>query len=866
MSLKRNELHEYIAKQLAEKLRARRIVVWYDPRSEFADFVLELRGGPAAPGAAAAVELAGVTARLLEYAGSMFELRFAAETWVAADQPEYLVVYLPGCSRDLLGSPLMELELGGIRYEPQFKSFARNLLRPRYTDGVIDEILAPTALTYRDVSRIVAAGSAAEPPSILKGIFHSATGAEEILAAFLAGDNRDAEIEAKEATRELRKLVLSRLGLDLPEDAAVARLRTSLLRYVLAGEFRSDLGCPPPESLSGVPRPRTKDDEKAVRDLAKRLRADFGDAYEALADQVEQDLRLAQAAAGLPASALGSIDTFRFEERLLLDHCGELIAAKRFAEAREIVRDRELSFWLDRDFDRKSQWQACLRMAELGQAAAEVLAELRVFTARKPDEWVAAYARLPVQSAESAPGWYRLDQAQRRLETWVASLMEDCAERPLAVVRRAYEDACQAMADGFTKALVKTGFASFGGLHQTRIFSEVVAARPKPVAYFLVDALRFEMGVELGERLPRSTELSLRHAIGVLPSITPLGMAALQPGAAGSFGMVEQGGRLGATIDGVFLPDLPARKKFAAARLPQLLDLSLDEVLVLPPSKLARKLEGIQILLVRSREIDHAGEAGMTFHARPVMDTVIDNLARAIRKLAAAGIEQAIVAADHGHLFFPEDRDPSMRTDAPGGDTVELHRRCWIGRGGATPPGCVRLSAAALGYDSDLELVFPAGAAVFKAGGDLAFHHGGPTLQELVLPVLTLRSRGREAPPPKSPPTITVGGMPEVVTNRILAPEIAWGSRQLLLGGTSLKVRPILVSPEERQIGAARMALGAEIEEATGCVTLAANQTAKVGLLLSDESATELRLVILDPATDVELYRSPSAIPIRLGV
>ena len=172
--------------------------------------------------------------------------------------------------------------------------------------------------------------------------------------------------------------------------------------------------------------------------------------------------------------------------------------------------------------------------------------------------------------------------------------------------------------------------------------------------------------------------------------------------------VVEQGGKLGARIDDSFLPDLAARKKFAAARVPKLVDVALDELLSLQPSKLAKKLEGAQVVIVRSQEIDHAGEAGFTFQARQVMDTVIDNLARAIRKLAAAGVEHAVVSADHGHLFFADDRDESMRTDAPGGDTVELHRRCWIGRGGATPPGCVRVAASALGYASDLDFVFPA--------------------------------------------------------------------------------------------------------------------------------------------------------------
>src|SRR5207237_4507986 len=105
--------------------------------------------------------------------------------------------------------------------------------------------------------------------------------------------------------------------------------------------------------------------------------------------------------------------------------------------------------------------------------------------------------------------------------------------------------------------------------------------------------------------------------------------------------------------------------------------------------------------------IERAGEAGLTFQARQVIDTVIDNLARAIRKLATAGIEHSVVSADHGHLFFASDRDESMRTDSPGGDQVELHRRCWIGRGGATPAACVRVAASALGYDSDLDFVFP---------------------------------------------------------------------------------------------------------------------------------------------------------------
>jgi hypothetical protein len=551
---------------------------------------------------------------------------------------------------------------------------------------------------------------------------------------------------------------------------------------------------------------------------------------------------------------LGAIDTFRFEERALLSHCGELIEAQRFEEALTLVNEREHSFWLDRDVSRRAQWEACRRMTELGTVALTVRGAIPTMGSNS-SEWMDGYTK--------TGGWYRLDQAQRRLESWVANLEEEPEERPLGVVRRAYEDTCHIMTEGFTKSLVQTNWTAPSSLQQTRIFTQVVSTRPKPVAYFLVDAMRFEMGVELGERLPKTAEVGVRPAMGSLPSITTIGMAALLPGASGSFSVIAQNGKLGAHIDDAFLPDLAARKKFTAGRVPKLIDMTLDELLSLQPSKLSKKIEGAHVVVVRSQEIDHAGEAGFTFQARQVMDTVIDNLARAIRKLAAAGVEHSVVTADHGHLFFAMDRDASMRLDSPGGDQVELHRRCWIGRGGSTPPGCVRVSASSLGYASDLEFVFPTGCGVFKAGGDLAFHHGGPSLQELIIPVLTVRLKVRESVQPTASP-VTATGLPEAITNRIFSVTLQIGGQNLSLFSSSMMVRPLLMS-SGKQVGVAGMAIDAELDRA-GCVKLQAGKAVTLAFLLSDESVSSLRVVIQDPATDAELYRSPTDIPVRLGV
>jgi hypothetical protein len=846
-------LHDYVAKQLADKLKDRRIVVWYDERGEFRPFVDEVRGGPRSSTEPVAVGIAGVKANLAEYAGSLFELRAAVEPLVSGDKPDALVVYIPGRAHDAKASVLMELEKAGRTWKPELKQLAKNVLLQKYTLGVVDEMLPfDRKVSYEDLARAAAGSSGAEPPSILKSIFHDASGNDGLLTAWLVSDARDAEIVSKEATRELTKLVKARLGLDLPTDAPLAKLRAIVLRYVLASEFRLDLSCEPPASLDSIPKPSTKDAESAVREIARRLRTGHADTYASLADRVEAELGLKSAE--LPPGALGSIDTFRFEERALLRHAGDLIANGEFESALSLVSERERSFWLDRDVARKAQWEATRRMAELGSAAVAV----RIAAAKMgngPGSWIDAYT--------SRDGWYRMDYAQRRLEVLITKLEEDPEERPLGVVRRAYEDACHAMAEGFTRALAKAKWTVAGVLHQTRIYSEVVADRPKPVAYFMVDAMRFEMGVELAERLPKSAEVSVRHAICALPSITPIGMAALLPGASTSFSVLEQDGVLGASIDNVFLPDAASRKKLAAAKVANLVHLGLDELLSLQPSKLAKKIESAQVVIVKSQEIDHAGEAGFTHQARQVMDTVIDNLARAIRKLAAAGVEHSVVSADHGHLFFPVDRDESMRIEKPGGNEIELHRRCWIGRGGATPAGCIRVDAAALGYASNLEFVLPVGSAVFKAGGDLAFHHGGASLQELIIPVLTVRLQTRESGRPTTRP-ISASGLPDAVTNRIFSVTLHLG-QNLSLFLSAMVVRPLLMAAG-KQVGGVGMAVDAELDRATGCVKLQPGKPTTIAFLLSDESVPALRVVVQDPATDAELYRSPTDIPVRLGV
>lgn len=846
-------LHDDIARLLEDQLEKRSVVVWYDPRADFIGFVDELRGAPSMGAAATPVIVAGASASVAQFAGSMFELRAAIEPLVSRDTPERVVIYLPGCQRDATGSVLMEVEKAGECWEPQLKRLARNVLRKRHTDGIIDELLAPTGVTYADLAAAASDSGSSEPPSLLRSIFRDALGTDGILAAWLVNDDRDAEIEIKEASSELAKLTYSRLGLELPEGTSLEKARAVTIRYILGSEFRSDLLTTPPASLEAVPVPRTKADEAAIRELAQRLRVAYPDLYEELADRVEAELNLSDAL--VPPDCLGAIDTFRFEERAVLTHCGDLIATGKFDDALAFVAMREQNFWLDRDIERRAQWEACRRMAYLGNAATTVLKEVQSASGTAAD-WVHRYT--------AVDGWLRADQAQRRMETFIAKLDSNPVERALAAVRGKYEDASRAMTDGFTKALTKAGWTIADVLQQAEVFSDIVGRQPAPVAYFLVDAMRYEMGAELAGRLPEFADVRIRPAVAALPSITPIGMAALLPGASASFDVVSEGGKLGARIDASFLPDLTSRRKFAASRIPSLADLTLGDILAWSKPKLEAHLGDAQVIIVRSQEIDFAGESGMTHQARMLMDSVIDDLVRALRRLSDVGVEHAVLSADHGHLFSHEDRDELMRIEQPGGATVDLHRRCWIGRGGTTPPGCVRVSGAELGYASDLEFVFPRGIGVFKSGGGLDYHHGGPSLQELIVPVITVALR-RAASSPVKGEQLAVTNIPHEITNRIFSVTVQLGGPNLALFSTSTAVQPVLLS-EGRQVGVVGMAIDAELDAEFGTVALQPGRKVSIAFLLNDDSVTSVRIVVRDPLTDAELYRSPTDISVHLAI
>lgn len=787
------------------------------------------------------VDVDGVGVRFARFDGQWFRLKLALEPFASGDgRPDPpLLVYVPTALPGLTIDVMTEIVRAGERLDWSFEREARACLRQRFTDGVIDGVLAEGRATYDDVVAFLEQDG--RKASKLKTIFKG-KGDMDILLVWLAEPERDAIVVAKGADEELRKLVAARLGLDVGAAAELSAARALVARYIMAAEFRRDLTGAAPEVLAMIPTPASDAQWDEALALASGFRARFPAAYVVRSDQVAGELHLDQAA--LDPATLGSIDTFRFEEQRLLEWCAKLLAERRYAEALKIVKQREASFWVAQDIERKAQWELSQRVAELGMRVEAVTKDLPG-SGVEPGEWVKRYA--------APEGWHAMDEAQRALETSRARMVDDAAcEQAVHLTLAAHEALLHQMAERFVAALEASAWTVNGVLHQTRIYPEVVAPRGGPVAYLWVDAMRYEMGVELARLLGGVEDLQLQPAVAALPSITPVGMAALLPGAATDFFVAERGGKLVSVVDGNAVADAKQREKHVKARVPDSVDLMLSQVLLYKKSELKQRVQGKTLVVVRSQEIDELGEKGNDFLARRAMAEVLGDLSRAVRKLANLGIEHFVVTADHGHLFGLRKGD-DMKTDAPGGATVEAHRRCWIGRGGSTPPGTVRISAGQLGYRSDLEFVFPRGLGVLKAMGDLAFHHGGTSLQELVVPVLSFR-----VPPLEDKRStafdVRLVEVPPAVTNQLF-PVVIEASAKDLFTTESVSLRVVLLSGQV-QVGHAGMASVSDFDRRSGVVRVKPGEPVQLVMRLTHVDVDSLKVVVLDPVSAAVLAQS----------
>lgn len=747
------------------------LVLWLDIDGHYVDVVTQLRSLRAA---------GQLPYSVYTFNGSFLELMLELEEVMSGIDATRAVIHLPGFNEELVkATPLLELYKAGARYRRSLETLTRDSAAGRVRPDQINEFVQRDNLTLaaadqwlNDLETTGSEGIASQLRNVsltefvddllLKGSLCDRIASVKLQ---LSGDGqRPAAFQADE--RAIRDRIVSLTGMpeawfddslrdsftSRGEATSVEAVAYAICSWAACVSYVRDLLVEPRSALLAPVSRLPQLVRDTCHDLVVHLQ-NGDDRQRAFYRQMamETELRLTDDVGKIAAADLGRFDTFFFEEETILRASLEALQEQRWSVAQDWANrrtetsdsahgeTRRQAFWLRDDPSRRNVWHLVAAAARLGVAIEAAGATLPTTDGlvNAVDAYVQAGAVV--------------DQAHRHLEQDRQKLMR--AELPeferlravLNQMQIVWRDWADAWAKGFNAICRIHGFLPDSALQQRTLFDESV----KPLvsgdgitAFFVVDALRYEMGQELLQSIgePAKTDLKLQWRLAELPTVTEVGMNVLAPVCkSGRLQPEFSNDRLAGFSAGEFrVHDPETRRRAMHDRVggrtcPRI---ELDEVLKLEATKLRRKIAGARLVMIHSREIDSSGEAGF---GTAVFETVLKGLRSAWHLLREAGVRNFVFTADHGFLLTGEEAQVTQSH----GSKLDPQRRHVISDRPANHTGEVRVAMRDLGYQcEDQQLMFPEGVAIFDTGKPhRGFAHGGNSLQERVIPVVTICHR-----------------------------------------------------------------------------------------------------------------------------
>lgn len=287
---------------------------------------------------------------------------------------------------------------------------------------------------------------------------------------------------------------------------------------------------------------------------------------------------------------------------------------------------------------------------------------------------------------------------------------------------------------------------------QQNFYNEVVKPQfnnpqIKRVFVIISDALRYEVAEELGNQINTEKRFTaeLRSQLGVLPSYTQLGMAALLPHDEICY---QPGSGDIVYADGLSTSDTPNRdtilKKYKGMAVKS------DDLLKWKNQQGRDLIRDYEVVYIWHNTIDAMGDSASTeektFEAcRNAVVELKDLVTRVINRLHGTRI---IVTADHGFLFQQQPLSGQDKTtlQIKPDNTIKNHKRFIIGHQLPADDFCWKGKVAdTAGVSDNSEFLIPKGIQRFHFSGGARFVHGGAMLQEVCVPVLQVKALQKTA-------------------------------------------------------------------------------------------------------------------------
>ncbi len=291
----------------------------------------------------------------------------------------------------------------------------------------------------------------------------------------------------------------------------------------------------------------------------------------------------------------------------------------------------------------------------------------------------------------------------------------------------------------------------------------------RKVYVIISDAFRYEVAQELTDQLNGQFryKATLESLLGVLPSYTALGMAALLP-----HKQLEYNHKAEVTIDGQPCASLAQRSKLLSNA--NGCAIKADDFIKMKKDEGREFVRPSQLIYIYHNIIDAVGdsastEAGTFDAVRKTIAELADLIRFIINSLNGTHV---FVTADHGFIFQekqPEITDKSLLVEKPPG-TVTAKKRYLLGQQLGDQEqvwhGSTQVTSGAKG---DMEFWLPKGCNRFHFIGGARFFHGGAMPQEFIVPLLKvqqLKGKSAEKSKIKTVPVHVLGSQAKVTTNR----------------------------------------------------------------------------------------------------
>ena len=348
-----------------------------------------------------------------------------------------------------------------------------------------------------------------------------------------------------------------------------------------------------------------------------------------------------------------------------------------------------------------------------------------------------------------AENTYEIDYHYRKFYYYMDRLgMQENVEKVRDLVENVYTNKYLSdFAYTWNGILTDDAYNTYSGSRESDFFEDFVKPFMKEdgkdgrVIVIISDGFRYECARELFENLEldEKCDAKIDYMLSVLPSETTLGMASLLP-----HKDITLGSDLEVRVDDVVCGnELAARQKVLQKWIPNSACYKFDVIMKAKQEEVREMLQDKTVVYIYQDQIDARGEKpALENEVFNACQEAIEEIQMLIRKLTGyVSNTRYLVTADHGFIYK---RDKLVESDKITMDKTVFsfkNKRYLLSSDPAKGDALVSRTITYLSKMNEIFVSTPKGADIIKTpGGGQNYVHGGSSLQEMMVPVLKVKT------------------------------------------------------------------------------------------------------------------------------